>query len=204
MPLPATIPVIVLVECTLFPHALLPLYIYEQRYRSLLTHSLSHERFFCVGTLKNGILASGERDDDIDRYSCAGLVRACVGQADGTSRLILQGVRRICFVDWLQREPFRIARIEPVPNTIRDLRRATRLAREVVSAARTSRACDEAFAKQFDEHFGCLNDPEIVADVIGYNFLTRTADKQPLLGMGEVEARLEYLLEKLHSLHPMD
>ena len=43
-----------------------------------------------------------------------GLVRACVGQEDGTSNLILQGLARVRFTGWQQEVPYRIAEIEPV------------------------------------------------------------------------------------------
>jgi Lon protease-like protein len=208
MSLPKTIPLIVLPDCTLFPHALLPLYIFEPRYRAMLNEALRRDRFFSVGTLNSGCadpaLATMISDDDIHPYSCAGIVRACVGGRDGTSRLILQGISRIRFTGWVQREPFRIARIEPVPSITCNRRAANRLVQQVISIARDFGHSDPAFVGQFDKQVGQLTDPEIIADVIGYNFLPRTADKLPLLGMPDVSDRLGYLLERLHGLQARD
>jgi Lon protease-like protein len=209
MSLPKTIPLIVLPDCTLFPHALLPLYIFEPRYRAMLAEALDRERFFSVGTLLsddgNDVVAGGlVSDDDIHPYSCAGIVRACVGGSNGTSRLILQGISRIRFAGWVQREPFRVARIESVPTVTRNVRTANRLVRQVINIAREFGHSDPGFVEQFDKQFRHLTDPEIVADVIGYNFLPRTADKLPLLGMPEVDTRLGYLLERLHMLEASD
>ncbi len=201
MPLPVDIPLIVLAECNVFPHALLPLNIFEPRYRAMLDHALAHDRFFAVGTLKRAEEDEwSEADENIDDFSCAGLIRACVGQPDGTSRLILQGVRRIRFVDWVQREPFRIARIERVPSLVRSAPCACELARRLLGAARSTLPDETPLTDQFDKQFGPLHDPEIVADVIGYNFLPRATDRQPLLGMRVVEDRLDYVLEKLSRL----
>ena len=50
--LPEQIPVMPLPGALLFPHALLPLYIFEPRYRDMLEHALSHHRMFSVALLK--------------------------------------------------------------------------------------------------------------------------------------------------------
>lgn len=200
---PSTIPVILLAECNVFPHALLPLNIFEPRYRAMLATALQADRMMAVATLRNAEDDDwDERDENIHMYSCAGLLRACVGQPDGTSRLILQGVARIRFTGWAQRDPFRIAECEPVPTEVGDPAEARGLARQTLDRARASLGGDSPLAVQFDAQFGILDDPEIIADVIGYNFLHRASDRQPLLGMGRVEDRLKYILACLAIVSP--
>src|SRR5439155_25640751 len=46
--LPKRVPVMPLPGAFLFPHALLPLCIFEPRYRKMLKHALAHHRMFCV------------------------------------------------------------------------------------------------------------------------------------------------------------
>ncbi len=103
--LPETVGVIALPGTILFPNALLPLYIFEPRYRDMLSASLDEERIFAVAMQRSG-------DDYVHKVGGVGLVRACVRNPDGTSHLILQGVARIRFTEWLQTEPYRVARIE--------------------------------------------------------------------------------------------
>ena len=195
MPLPSTIPVIVLAGCHVLPHALLPLNIFEPRYRAMLEHALAADRFMAVATLKSADDEEwDESDGNIEPYSCAGLIRACVGQPDGTSRLILQGTGRIRFTGWSQREPFRIATCEPVPTSIRDPETAGALARLVLERTLSSLPPDSPVTRQYEKQFGMLTDPEIIADVVGYNFLKRASDRQPLLGMTCLEERLEHIL----------
>ena len=55
--LPEQVPVMPLPGAVLFPHALLPLYIFEPRYREMLEHALSHHRMFAVATLKPPVRA---------------------------------------------------------------------------------------------------------------------------------------------------
>jgi len=203
MALPSSIPVITLAECNVFPHALLPLNIFESRYRAMLAEALRTDRFLAVATLRvAGDDPWDESDGNIDSFSCAGLLRACVGQPDGSSRLILQGVGRVRLTGWAQREPFRIACCEPVPSEVGDADAARLLARRALDRARGALSGGSPFAEQFDKQFGSLEDPEIIADVIGYNFLPRASDRQPLLGMSRVEDRLEYILGRLAPVSP--
>jgi Lon protease-like protein len=46
--LPDEVPVMPLPGAVLFPHALLPLYIFEDRYRDMLEHALQRDRMFSV------------------------------------------------------------------------------------------------------------------------------------------------------------
>lgn len=201
MPLPPTIPVITLAECNVFPHSLLPLNIFEPRYRAMLAEALRTDRFMAVATLREaGDDEWDEGDGNIHEFSCAGLLRACVGQCDGTSRLIVQGFQRIRITGWAQREPFRIATIEPVTSEVKNMVSARMLARRTLDLARGALPGGSPFAEQFEKQFGALEDPEIVADVIGYNFLPRASDRQPLLGMTGVEDRLDYILQRFDTL----
>ena len=54
MKLPSEVPVMTLPNATLFPQALLPLYIFEPRYRRMLADSLNTDRMFSVAMQKPG------------------------------------------------------------------------------------------------------------------------------------------------------
>src|SRR5258705_13877356 len=90
--LPKQLPVMALPGSVLFPHALLPLYIFEPRYRAMLEHALAQHRMFCVALI-NANHAEWSSLYDFRPTATVGLIRACVGRADGTSNLILQGLQ---------------------------------------------------------------------------------------------------------------
>src|SRR5882757_9451652 len=92
--LPAQAPVMVLPGAQLFPQVPLPLFIFEPRYREMLTWSLQQDRMFCIASMKLGI-SEARTTDDFHHIVGLGLVRACVGHDDGTSHLILQGLARM-------------------------------------------------------------------------------------------------------------
>src|SRR3989440_13042340 len=111
--LPKHLPVMPLPGAVLFPHALLPLYIFEPRYRNMLEHALRHHRMFCVTLIKPSC-PDWHAPEDFFHLATVGLIRACVGRSDGTSNLILQGLQRVRFASFEQKTPFPIAKIDIV------------------------------------------------------------------------------------------
>ena len=111
--IPSSAPVMPLPGVVLLPHALLPLYIFEPRYRRMLASVLEGDRMFCVTQYRPGV-DEARSDHDLHDLGGIGVVRACVGRPDGTSHLILQGIARVRLLGFEQRQPFRIARLEPV------------------------------------------------------------------------------------------
>src|SRR6202047_723213 len=111
--LPDEVPVMPLPGAVLFPNALLPLYIFEPRYREMLEQALKHDRMFSVALIKPSC-PEWHAPEDFFHLATVGLIRACVGRGDGTSNLILQGLRRVRFTGFEQSVPFPIAQIEPL------------------------------------------------------------------------------------------
>src|SRR6266403_2637710 len=109
--LPKQLPVMPLPGAVLFPHALLPLYIFEPRYREMLEHALQRDRMFSVTLIKPSC-PEWHAPEDFFHFATVGLIRACVGRDDGTSNLILEGLQRVRFAGFEQETPFPIARID--------------------------------------------------------------------------------------------
>lgn len=107
--LPQKCAVMLLPDCTLFPHGGLPLYIFEERYRLMLADALAEDCIFAVGRL----CGEGE-NHTISPVGTAGLIRASREREDGTSELLLHGVIRVRFIEWLDDKPYPRALIEPL------------------------------------------------------------------------------------------
>jgi hypothetical protein len=97
---PVRLPVFPLTGCILLPGNLLPLNIFELRYRNLVADVLAAER--CFGMIQPiRPLADNRAPFDLPRASpelyrvgCAGRMEACEPQPDGRYLIVLKGVRR--------------------------------------------------------------------------------------------------------------
>lgn len=107
--LPRKCGVMLLPDCTLFPHGGLPLYIFEPRYRQMLADALEGECVFAVAKFDEGGDGGKGR---VAKVGTAGLVRASKLGDDGTSQLLLHGVIRVEFKEWLEGVGYPCAAIE--------------------------------------------------------------------------------------------
>ncbi|MGA0094418.1 MAG: LON peptidase substrate-binding domain-containing protein [Chthoniobacterales bacterium] len=192
--LPQTLPVMALSGVTLFPHALLPLYIFEPRYQKMLDAVLAGDRIFAVGMVRPD---TGE--ESIFPVAGAGLVRACVGQPDGTSQLILQGIGRVRFDSFSQTDPYLVGRARPVETVNDDQRTAQKLGGELqeICAGLVSRGVD--LPEQFTRAVGEMNDPAVLGDVVAQHLVREPLSAQQVLGESNLSARLRRLVAILRQ-----
>jgi len=189
--LPPTLPMIVLDGCYLFPGCHLPLFIFEERYRSMLHHALHTDRMLCVGA------PSGE--NDVHPVTTAGLIRASVKNADGTSQVMLYGVTRVRITGWDQMLPFRIARVEPLVTKTapEETLRALKSKALLLLPQPTDESCEnmQLLRQELEE----MEDAETVCDIIAFHFVRRKAALRALLAECCPQRRFERLIIELEK-----
>lgn len=196
--LPSHVPVMPLPGALLFPHALLPLHIFEPRYRSMLAHALKEERMFSVALVRP---ARGEwrSADDFHEIASIGLIRACVERSDGTSNLILQGLRRVRFVAFEQVHPFPLAEIEPLESEENNALQIVALGAKLLEIYRGLKENGREFPEKVDRYLSDLGDPEMLADLMAATFISDASRRQEVLEQLSVDARLRLVIRYLRE-----
>jgi len=201
--LPSTAPVMILPGCNFFPHTPLPLRIFEPRYRAMLAFCLASECMFCIGTQNDPGRAGlpHDREAGIYVHGTIGLVRACVTHPDGTSNLILEGLRRVLYLGWVRETPFRVAAIQPLPSILPEDEDKTAAAAEKLTSLALA-----LLERQGDED-GLLQpileeedlEPERLVDLTANYLLPDVHQRHALLGMENVFSRMTFVIERLRG-----
>lgn len=188
-------PVMVLCGATHFPKSLMPLFIFEDKYRQMLSAALEGSRMFGVACARPE--AELQHDDPTRPVFTAGLIRACVTHDDGTSHLMLQGLRRVKITGWVQEEPYRIASIEALDDISIDRDGEQQLAFELLALCQKQIATndDVQVSMAMRQILEVLEDPVDVADMVAHNFVHVPEQRQELLEMDSLKERLEFLIE---------
>lgn len=186
----------VLPNATLFPHALLPLFIFEPRYRKMLEWALEHHRMFCIALMKPGI-EDATHVEDFHHVAGLGLVRACVGHEDGTSHLILQGLTRVAFDEFLQETPFRMARLREVPNEPATDEEGEVLSAQVLEFCAHYQAQGAKIPETLDQQLAKVDDPAVLCDIVAHTFVRDPFRRQAVLETQRVADRLRELIKHL-------
>jgi Lon protease-like protein len=196
--LPEQVPVMPLPDALLFPHALLPLYIFEPRYRQMLKHALGHDRMFCV-TLVKPSCPQWHAPEDFFHLATVGLIRACVEHSDGTSNLILQGLQRVRFASFEQETPFPIARIDLVESRDATTVETEALGEKVLELYANLKSDGRQLPQKVDRYLSQLHDLEMLADLIGSTFIHDPLRRQRVLEESSLNQRLRLLIKYLRD-----
>ncbi len=197
---PDEVPVMTLPNLAFFPQALLPLHIFEPRYRRMLRDVLASNRIFAVACLDSEAAASDGRFEPPHRVACIGLVRACQENVNGTSNLLLQGLCRVAIEAIVGDEPYRRIRIrtlasEPGAAPGENARLRKELSRLIKLKLRLSPGGSEGMT----DLLKTVEDPEIFADIAAFNLCDDAPVKQRLLETLDVNRRLLLLLQVVRS-----
>ncbi|MFL6500903.1 MAG: LON peptidase substrate-binding domain-containing protein [Candidatus Udaeobacter sp.] len=196
--LPQQLPVMPLPGAVLFPHALLPLYIFEPRYRKMLEHALRKHRMFCVALIKP-ICPDWRASEDFFHLATAGLIRACVERSDGTSNLVLQGLQRVRFTSFERENPFPIANIETVESRDAPTVETEALGAKVIELYGSLKHDHRQLPAKLDQYLSELRDLEMLADLMASTFVSDPLRRQRLLEERSLNQRLRSLIRYLRD-----
>jgi len=210
--LPREVPIMTLPNATLFPQALLPLYIFEPRYRKMLADALHSHRMFSVAMQR----PDRTRETPL-QVAGLGLIRVSVGHKDGTSHLILQGLARVELEEPVRMKPYRIQRIRPLTSPPCDtvaadalLAKVRELLKERLDLGLTlpppfmpqskkgkPSQTPPFSSKEVMQYLDSIADPEQAADQVTIAVLQNAVERQAILEAVDVEMRLRRLIQFL-------
>jgi Lon protease-like protein len=193
--LPGEVGIMTLPNAILFPQALLPLYVFEPRYRAMLRHSLESQRMFAVALPNTASSPKWEPS----RIAGVGLIRACVDKPDGSSNLILQGVSRVRFTDFVQEKPFYVGRIEILTTEESDALEVEALSVKVLEMIGTMQEAGQIEAEGILKFLRDISDYDALADIVTYSFVESMTRKQEILETLNLRQRLQKVIVALRK-----
>ncbi len=196
--LPDEMPVMPLPGAVLFPHALLPLYIFEPRYREMLEHALKRDRMFSVTLIKPSC-PEWHAPEDFFHFATVGLIRACVGRGDGTSNLVLQGLHRVRFTSFEQDTPFPVARINVVESTKTATVESEALGEKILELYAKLKRAERRLPPKVDRYLAQLGDLEMLGDLVASTFVDDPLRRQRMLEESSLNQRLRLLITYLQD-----
>ena len=118
--LPAMIPIFPLQDVMIFPNVLRPLLIFEPRYRAMVADALKGDRIIGMVMLRPGHEAEYEGRPPVYPIGCAGVMTDVEQLPDGRYTIVLQGLVKFRIAGEDQSRPYRLARVEAMPETLTD------------------------------------------------------------------------------------
>jgi Lon protease-like protein len=205
-PFPA-VPLFPLPNVVLFPRAVLPLHVFEERYKVMTADALRGDRQVAMGLLRPGWERDYHHKPAIEPVVCIGTILTHEKLPDGKYNFLLQGHTRARVVREVGGggggKPYRMAALEPIAETGATNDDDLRAERQRLAAMfERGRLASLPTATQFREILAGPLPTSDVADLVAFNLLDDVLLKQSLLADGDVRGRIERTIQALDALHP--
>ncbi|MFK7849300.1 MAG: LON peptidase substrate-binding domain-containing protein [Rhodothermales bacterium] len=174
-------------ELVLYPHEQLPLHIFEDRYKEMVTHCLDQQIPFGIILVNDGKLA--------EVGSTAIIEQVVTSYEDGRMDILVQGVQRFRVTQVLEQEVYMTAEIEYLKEPDEPIRVDLR-ERVITQHMRLL----ELAGKQIRPT--TYQDLEGISYFIAHNAGLKPDQKQKVLEMISENERIRYLTEHLEMLIP--
>jgi uncharacterized protein len=192
--LPSEIPIFPLPNVVLFPAALLPLHIFEPRYRAMVTDALDGERLIGMVMLRPDWERQYEGAPPVYGVGCAGFITHADQLPDGRYNILLRGLEKFRILGERPMregaERYRVARVEALKETRSSSPAAVHEARrrlENVIARKLQRSTADSIAKD-------VPDGDLVHAIAQH---LEPVEKQALLECNGLLERCQALVELL-------
>ena len=190
--LPAEIPLFPLPETTLFPGVSRPLLIYEPRYRQMIADALKGDKIVGLVRLRPGFEKDYEGRPPIYAVGCAGRIEKYEQLPDGRYVILVQGLTAFRVLSENQRKPYRLGRVEAVPDRLEEQERLPLSSLR----SRLSSLLVRVLPFGVDPPDASLEDDEFV-NVVAQNLPMAEDDRQDLLERSSVLDRARALINRL-------
>lgn len=194
------VPIFPLPDVTLFPHTVLPLHVFEARYRAMVADALVRDRRLSVVQLRAGWEPHYAGRPVVHAVAGAGEIISCERLATGRYNILVRGDTRIRIEDEIPSDTlYRIVRARPLAEVAPAgdvggalARVRTACARLLALLGRPADLLDAALAEG--------QPPGAVADRISAAVLPDASRRQELLETLDAGVRLERLSASLEAL----
>jgi Lon protease-like protein len=105
------IPLFPLATVVFFPNTLLPLHVFEPRYRQMVKDVINAERIIGMVLLKPGWEKNYKGNPEIYDVACMGRIVNSEALEDGRFNIVLYGLKRVKILEIVRDLPYRLARV---------------------------------------------------------------------------------------------
>ena len=197
------VPLFPLPNVVLFPRAVLPLHIFEERYKAMTRHALEGDRRIAMALLRPGWEKCYYHRPSIEPVVCVGTILSHELLPDGKYNFLLQGTVRARIIAEVGSEPYRLARLYRLGEIPADGDALAAYRERMVEVFTTGPLAQTAVARQFGRLLDTPLPTADVADLIAFNFLDDVPLKQSLLADPDVGRRVARTLEALGDVRPV-
>jgi len=192
------VPIFPLPNVVLFPKTLLPLHIFEDRYRTMTREVIAGDRRLAMVLLREGWESNYYETPAVHDIACLGNIESYEELEDGKYNIVLAGISRVRLIREVQQTPYRLAEVEEISDAICDDNSTDIIRRRNHLVGLFSRFTELATQGNYRARDLVPQlDFEELVNMVASTISLPVEDKQALLEMDEVTERCDVLIPVL-------
>jgi ATP-dependent Lon protease len=194
-------PLFPLTQVVLFPHALLPLHVFEPRYRALVRDCLASHQVFAIALITDPTQADSHGHPPLADVAGAGIIVEHHALEDGRATLLLHGQARVRLEELEFVPPYRRARATILEDGREEVAESDRAALRASAAAFSAEVQkqDRRFTFRLPDHLSA----GAMADHCAHHLLVDTRVRLALLRETNPRARVRTVTAELALQHSL-
>ncbi len=198
-----TVPLFPLPNVVLFPRAVLPLHIFEERYKTMTADVLAGGRLVAIALLKEGWEKNYYHRPPIEPVVCVGRILNWERLEDGKYNFLLQGRMRGKVIGEEKSGQYRVARVEPIVESDVIEIDLTNERQRLMEMFCSGKLASTTAGKELQKIVASQLPTNEVADLLAFHVLTNIGLKQSLLAEADVARRVCRLVSAVEAAFPM-
>ncbi len=194
--IPENLPVLPIKGGVIFPNLISPLVITTTRSAKLVDETLSGDKLVLCVTQKNPDIEEAQ-SEDLYSVGTVVLISKMLRFPEGTMRLLVQGLKRVKVVDYIQRDPYLKAKTETIDEAEKKDISVEALMRNVVNLFHQLADMAPYLPEDMTTVVMNIENPGRLADFVGSYTNFDISDKQTLLETFDAKERLSRLVPLL-------
>jgi Lon protease-like protein len=194
------IPLFPLPNVVLFPKTPMPLYIFEERYRTMIRETLAGSGELVIALLRGGAEASYAGISGVHDIACLGKIETYEELEDGKYNIVVVGVHRVRILREVQHSPYQMVEVEKLDDEVYNERSAEVVDRQNHLGSLFARFTELAtgVSQQALELMPQL-DFESLVNMVAMTLNLAIDQKQSLLELNDASQRCDMLIPVLQQ-----
>ncbi len=197
--IPDELPILPLKGTTVFPLAMVPLVVGQERSIALIDDAMRGDRLVGLVTQKNDVVEAGP--DDLYEVGSAAVIQQLLRAQDGTIRMVVQGLQRIRIRQFTQTTPYLRASVEPIVDEEPPTAETEGLRRALLDVFRELVQVVEGVPAEIAQATESVTDPRELVSLLATTVPMSATARQEALEATSLDDQLRRLLDALqHEL----
>lgn len=194
------VPLFPLPNVVLFPKTPVPLYIFEERYRTMVREAIAGNGELVIALLRAGSESNYSSVSAVHDVACLGKIETYEELEDGKFNIVVVGIHRVRFVREVQHSPYRLVEVEKMEEVSYDERSPDIIRRHNHLASLFARFTELATGvKQHALELMPQLDFESLVNMVAMTLNLPIEQKQELLELDDASRRCDVLIPVLQQ-----